>query len=413
MSNERALPPGPGWTEPSTGAMESGIRKPTLFPTKEEWAMIVEQSSIVWKSGIAGSMGLDRPEQVIAIALKGWELGLPLMTSLEGIHLVRGKPQLDARLMQSMAHTRIKGAKIQWDEIGDKGRAVVTAHRAGWDPITVTYTAEDAKREGMADDPKKPLYRTQLPAMLRAGCLRKACRMQYPEINWGFEPAPEPEETTHSAPPAPEPVKAAAPPVVQPAAETPEQYAARRAREVPAPPVHVEPKALPTPQPSVSALLDAAMTGQQPVPVPIQAPAQAAAARAVEPAPAPPAQTLEPSHESNDPGWNMSGHGSDHDDTPRPGETYDGGAPDFSEGEPVPADEHVGPVDYPLPFKQGAWKDKNISDLKTVADFALMIDGFTKSAAAQANNTKRDEKLLWAERIKGWAMFRGYKFDAA
>jgi len=405
MGTELALPRG-AWTDPAVGVAETGIRKPSLFPTKDEWAMIVEQSSIVWKSGIANSMGLERPEQVIAIALKGWELGLPLMTSLEGIHLVRGKPQLDARLMQSMAHTRIKGAKIQWDEIGDKGRAVVTAHRAGWDPITVTYTAEDAKREGMADDPKKPLYRTQLPAMLRAGCLRKACRMQYPEINWGFEPAPEPPETPHSAPPAPEPakapepVKAVVPPAVQSVAETPEQYAARRARDVPAPPVYVEPKALPTPQPSVSALLDAAMGGQQPMPV--------AASRAADPAPpAPaPAQTLEPSHESQDTGWDLSGQGSDQDDAPRPGETYDGGAPDFSED---PRQEEAHPVDYPLPFKQGAWKEKNVSDLKSAADFVLMIEGFTKSAAAQANNAKRDEKLLWVERIKAWAEFRGFK----
>jgi hypothetical protein len=165
----------------STPALASGRR----YPDIEEWKHILESAKIVWDSGIAEAMQLKNQQQVVTVALKGWELGLPLMASLEGIRIIRGRPQPASALMESLAVARVPGARVDWIELGENGRATCVAHRAGRKPVTITYTEEDARR---AKVDEKDTYK-QWPAQLyRAGALRQACWLQYKDVYFGFEP---------------------------------------------------------------------------------------------------------------------------------------------------------------------------------------------------------------------------------
>jgi hypothetical protein len=81
---------------------------------------------------------------VAAAILAGRELGLPPLTSLANIHVIKGKPALSAVLMRAL----IQAQGHQWQD-GDvtDTRAVVRARRRGESEWTeVSFTADQAKR---------------------------------------------------------------------------------------------------------------------------------------------------------------------------------------------------------------------------------------------------------------------------
>jgi hypothetical protein len=154
------------------------------LPSDEEWSKMIQFAAFVWKSGVAESMSLNNEAQVVIVVMKGWELGLPPMTSLENVRIIKGRPQPSAALMESLAVARVPGAHVDWIELGENGSATCVAHRRGRQPIKITYTEADAKRARVSD---KETYQRHPAQLYRAGALRQACWLQYKEVYLGFE----------------------------------------------------------------------------------------------------------------------------------------------------------------------------------------------------------------------------------
>ena len=92
----------------------------------------------------AGLSTTRRPvEQIIAIALLGREAGIPVMTALQGIHIIDGKPSFGIHLVAGL----LARAGLRWEEVQcDEQAAEVVFHRAGWKSLHSKFSMDDARR---------------------------------------------------------------------------------------------------------------------------------------------------------------------------------------------------------------------------------------------------------------------------
>lgn len=145
--------------DPSTGAL--AVRRepaaPTIVLNPMNFEEALKFSMSLVKSGLLPN-SVDTPQKAIVIMLKGQELGLPPMLSLQEIRVIQGNPTLSARLMLALFKSR--GGKVKEEEASDKRCCLVLTHPNG-DKVTSTFTAEEAKRitydswEGPAGSRKK------------------------------------------------------------------------------------------------------------------------------------------------------------------------------------------------------------------------------------------------------------------
>lgn len=316
------------------------------FPNEFEWKMIMQTAAHVWKSGMAADYGVKSESSIILIMLKGWELGLPLMGSLEHVRVIHGRVSLSAECQQALVLSRVTGARFRWLSDGTNGSAELLAIRPGHADVTVKYTMEDATRGGVAG--KNPTYRSWPANLLRAGAMRNACRIQFPDVILGMPGADDsPEED--SVPDAPAPAIALI------------------ARDVPLP------TSLPSPAPK-----PAALPAANPSPPKVVKEA-------------PPAPSQEPVASE------------DFEDAPKP-------APAREPGD----DGDEAPPDYPLPFEDGRFAGKRLSDLADEREFRLMLNGFRNAAATaerEGNEERKTDRLGWADLVLSWASFRGYNLQ--
>lgn len=113
--------------------------------------------------------------EIMACIATGRELGLGDMEALRQIYVVDGKPTLSAELMVKLV--RRAGHSITGQTAAEK--ATVRGKRADTgDEITVTWTAEDAKRAGLDGKANWKNYPRQ---MLWARAVSELCRMLFPD----------------------------------------------------------------------------------------------------------------------------------------------------------------------------------------------------------------------------------------
>jgi len=137
-----------------------------------------------------------KPSDVLAIVLYGQELGLAPMQAIQGIYVVRGKPQLSAQTWTALA--RRSGHRVRWGECDDKS-ATVTIIRADdpESPHTETFTIDDAVNAGLCEirDGKvwarsqkgaPTPWETYTRTMLRNRAISNAGKLQCPEVAMGF-----------------------------------------------------------------------------------------------------------------------------------------------------------------------------------------------------------------------------------
>lgn len=185
------------------------------FPSDAEWHLIMQTAAHVWRSGMANDYGIKSESSVILVMLKGWELGLPLMGSLEHVRIIHGRVSISAECQQALVLARVSGARFKWVSDGRDGKAEVTAIRPGHADVTMAYTMADAQQGGVAG--KNPTYRTWPAALLRAGAMRNVCRMQFADVILGltgFDDGEVAEEAPPQMPQAPAPARVAGPSVL-------------------------------------------------------------------------------------------------------------------------------------------------------------------------------------------------------
>jgi hypothetical protein len=117
------------------------------------------------------------PAAVAAAILAGREMGVPPMTALQHIHVIKGKPGQSAQLMR--AKVLEAGHQLRDVEVNDT-RCIIEGRRRGEEQWTrVTYTADQAKRAqiNLGGYPEDKLY---------ARATTRLCRRKFADVIGGL-----------------------------------------------------------------------------------------------------------------------------------------------------------------------------------------------------------------------------------
>ncbi len=146
----------------------------------QTWQVLKEQSMVLVKSGFLPS-SIKTPEQAIAIALKGYELGLPIMLSYSHINIINGKPTISAELMMALILRNCPGSTINFVKMEDN-ECVIEASRPGSKMHTFKFSESDAKAAGLLT---KTNWKTWPRAMYRSRCISELARSMFPDVIMG------------------------------------------------------------------------------------------------------------------------------------------------------------------------------------------------------------------------------------
>jgi hypothetical protein len=135
--------------------------------------------------------GVESPEDALVRMMTGRSLGLSTMQSLRGVYVVKGRPSLDASLMQALC---MKSPVCEYFECvsTDETQATYKTKRKGRPERVLQFTIEDAQRQGLVergkdDDAKAANNYVKIPKeMLRARCKSSLARLEYPDLMFGM-----------------------------------------------------------------------------------------------------------------------------------------------------------------------------------------------------------------------------------
>lgn len=115
---------------------------------------------------------IKKPGDIVAIVLRGQELGLPPMASLQLISLVKGRTVIDATAMRGLLLKR--GFRLRWGVCDEKGASLwIKRPESGTVEQEYTYTFEQAKAAKLTE---KDNWKNYLADMLVARVSTRACR---------------------------------------------------------------------------------------------------------------------------------------------------------------------------------------------------------------------------------------------
>ena len=144
------------------------------------WAVMKEQAIMLVKSGFLPK-AIDTPEKAMAVAIKGRELGLPMMQSITSINVIDGKPTISAELMAALVHQKIPNAILRCIETSNQ-ICTYEAGRPADKILRMSFTWQDAVTAGVTG---KTNWKQYPAAMLRARCCSAICRIVFPDAIMG------------------------------------------------------------------------------------------------------------------------------------------------------------------------------------------------------------------------------------
>ena len=118
-----------------------------------------------------------KPEAILAAVYMGRELGLGPMQSMNMIDVIQGRPSLSAELQN--ARIREAGHSIQTVEWTDQVATLKGVRADNGDELTVSFTAEMAKRAGLTG---KGNWKAYPEAMLFARAISMLARALFPDV---------------------------------------------------------------------------------------------------------------------------------------------------------------------------------------------------------------------------------------
>jgi len=175
------------------GIGSAGALEPTSF------AEITQLAAYVAKSGL---FAVKTAEAAAVVMLTGASLGISPVAALRGVHVIQGRAALDATLIAGLAQ-RHPDCEFWTVRECSNERCTIETRRRGSDPVTRTWTLDDAKRAGLAG---KDNWKNYPAAMLRARCTAELARMVYPDALFGVY---DPDELADSRPEKPRTIAAA------------------------------------------------------------------------------------------------------------------------------------------------------------------------------------------------------------
>jgi hypothetical protein len=153
---------------------------------------------------------LANPDAVFLVMAVGAELGIPATAALRGVYVVEGRPFVSADLMKSLCLRRRDVCEFFRLVKGDDKSATYSAKRVGDEPVTMTFSIDQAKRAGLVKD--KSGWDKYPEAMLRHRCVAMLAREVFPDLVLGIYCEEEAAEIRASE--APTDIAPLSPPVV-------------------------------------------------------------------------------------------------------------------------------------------------------------------------------------------------------
>lgn len=156
------------------------------MPNTEQWQLLRAQAAELLKSRLLPA-SITTPEAVVAIIVKGRELGIPAMYALSNIVVIKGKPTCSAELMLALVKRDHGPDAIHLAE--STRESCTLQYRSGTFEGRFTWDQEDAKLAGLWGQ-SAPW--TQYPkAMLRARAISALVRAEFPDSIGGMYTAEE------------------------------------------------------------------------------------------------------------------------------------------------------------------------------------------------------------------------------
>jgi hypothetical protein len=132
-----------------------------------------------------------KPSDVLVTLITGHELGLSPMQAVRGLHVIDGKAVMSADLTVALVMKRREVCEFfRLTESTDQ-KATYSTKRIGSDPVTLTWTIEQATKAGIAG---KDNWKKHPAAMLRARCASALARAVFPDLVLGVYDPDEAEE---------------------------------------------------------------------------------------------------------------------------------------------------------------------------------------------------------------------------
>lgn len=160
-----------------TQAIAERTEKPLGVP---EWQTMKEQAAMLIKTGFLPP-SVRTPEQVIAIALTGRELGIGMMEAIRGINVIQGKPSVSPQLMLALAIRT--GQMESYAMESTQAGATVRVKRKGWPEHVAKFGPAEATALGLAG---KDNYKKQAAVMYQWRALAQALRFTFPDAVSGI-----------------------------------------------------------------------------------------------------------------------------------------------------------------------------------------------------------------------------------
>ncbi len=123
------------------------------------------------------------PEAIWAIMVRGREMGMGALTSLDTIAMIKGKPALSAHLIVARAKQHPECEYFQFIEGDDKSATWECKRKGNPHPTKMTYTIEQATAAGLAGQGN---WVTRRAEMIRKSAAVQLARVEFPEAAIGM-----------------------------------------------------------------------------------------------------------------------------------------------------------------------------------------------------------------------------------
>ena len=146
----------------------------TIIKPPEQNPLMIQAETLI-KSRMLPAV-LQRPEQVLAIMMRGKELGIGPMEALTSINVVNGKVTSSTQLMLALIY---RSGFIEDIEMIRADPATCMMKRKGMTPHKVTFGSKDAKAMGLLN---KDTYRKFPETMFLWRAIAMCARVVFPDI---------------------------------------------------------------------------------------------------------------------------------------------------------------------------------------------------------------------------------------
>jgi len=145
-----------------------------FMPPTQVWTQICQLASAAFTSGLLPG-SIRNKEAAAIVALKAWELGIPMMQGYSSLFVLNGKVGMESNLMRQLAARNLRGLSIEFVTTNAKICTLLFS-APNKKPLQVSYTIEEAhvagllKKDNWVKFPADMLYNRALGRGLRRFC---------------------------------------------------------------------------------------------------------------------------------------------------------------------------------------------------------------------------------------------------